>query len=174
MKGLQRCSWLASPSCIHIAFRAKVNCYFSCGHIVVHLNKRSRVCCAIFAAVCSAAAYAGDLSWTLEKVGTAINRKNVDVITPYAPTATIAPGSRITHVQASRSYKGSSRVESYLCWNGTTRCVPMSGSSVNTKQFNGLAADKPVFLVHRAVGDKDGPLPSPVFVKGSVIVWYAS
>ena len=91
---------------------------------------------AIFMAVCSAVAYAGDFSWTMEKVSMAINRKNVDVITTYAATATLAPGSRITNIHASRSYNGDARVETRLCWNDMSHCVLMGGSSLNIKQFN--------------------------------------
>ncbi|RTZ47653.1 hypothetical protein EKL30_01255 [Candidimonas sp. SYP-B2681] len=142
--------------------------------IDVHGYATIKAVSAIFMAVCGTVAYAGNFSWTMEKVSIAINRKNVDVITTYAATAVLAPGSRITNIYASRSYNGDARVETRLCWNDMSHCVLMGGSSLNIKQFNGFEADKPVYLVHTAVGDKDGPLPSPVFVKGSVIVWYAS
>lgn len=63
-------------------------------------------------------------------------------------------------------------MQTRLCWNGTARCVPLKGGAINTNAFNGLSADKPMYLVHVAQGD--GPLPAPVFVQGSVIVWFTS
>lgn len=121
-------------------------------------------------------AYAGDNTWTQDKVSSAINYSNVEVVTPYAPDASaprIAPGSQITHVYAMRSYMGNAMVETSLCWNGTSRCVPLNGNHINTHAFDGLDASKPMYLVHKARGDKARPLPGPVFVKGSVAVWYA-
>lgn len=121
-------------------------------------------------------AYAGDNTWTQDKVSSAINYPNVDVVTAYTPDAfapRMAPGSKITHVYAMRSYTGNALVETSLCWNGTSRCVPLNGNNINTHAFDGLDASKPMYLVHKARGDKNRPLPGPVFVKGSVAVWYA-
>lgn len=121
-------------------------------------------------------AYAGDGTWTQDKVSSAINYQNTEVVTPYAPRASakaIPSGSRITHVYAMRSYSGSAMVETLLCWNGTSRCIPLRGSDINTHEFDGLDASRPMYLVHKVKGDKVRPLPSPIFVKGTVAVWYA-
>lgn len=126
-------------------------------------------------AMCCPTVHAGDYSWTQDKVSPAINYHNVAVVTPFAPDAasSIAPGSRITAVHAARSYKGTARVQTDLCWNGMSRCVHVTGDSVNTHEFDGLDPGKPMYLVHKALGDQHRPLLSPVFVKGSVAVWYA-
>ncbi|SHI02371.1 hypothetical protein [Pollutimonas bauzanensis] len=127
-------------------------------------------------AVCCCAARAGDVSWTQAKVSPAINYKNVAVATAYLPDAAaapIAPGARITRVHAMRSYGGGSMVQTEVCWDGTSRCIPMTGGSINTHEFNGLDPSRPMYLVHKVPGEGRGPLPAPVFVKGSVVVWYA-
>lgn len=129
----------------------------------------------LMAMACSPA-NAGDSTWTQDQVSSAINYLNVEVVTRYAPgsrAAAIPSGSRITHVYASRTYAGNARIETSLCWNGASRCVPVNGSSINTHVFDGLDASQPMYLVHKAKGDKVRPLPNPVFVKGSVAVWYA-
>lgn len=131
---------------------------------------------ALLMAMACLPANAGDSTWTQDQVSGAINYQNVEVVTHYAPgarAAAIPPGSRITHVYASRSYAGNARIETSLCWNGASRCVPVNGSSINTHAFDGLDASQPMYLVHKAKGDKVRPLPNPVFVKGSVAVWYA-
>ncbi len=127
-------------------------------------------------AVCCCAAHAGDVSWTQAKVSPAINYKNVAVTTVYtrnAAAAPVTPGSRITRVHASRSYSGGAMVQTEVCWGGTSRCVPMTGGSINTHEFDGLDPSLPMYLVHKASGEGRGPLPTPVFVKGDVVVWYA-
>ena len=124
-------------------------------------------------------ALAGAYSWTQAKVSAAINYAGADAITAYAPDAfkpgsqahgVSASGGRITTVHASRDYHGQARVQTRVCWNGTDRCVPMAGQSLNTQAFKGLDAGKPIYLVHTVLGK--GPLPAPLFVKGNVIVWY--
>jgi len=119
-------------------------------------------------AMCSLA-LAGAHTWTQSKVSTAINYAGTEVITGYAPDSPES-GGQITAVHASRDYHGQARVQTRVCWNGTDRCVPLSGTSLNTRAFNGLAAGKPIYLVHTVLGK--GPLPAPLFVKGNVIVWY--
>lgn len=128
-------------------------------------------------AFAGSAAYAGDGTWTQDQVSGAINYQNVQVVTRYVQGAqgtAIPPGARITHVYASRSYAGNAMIATSLCWNGVSRCVPVNGSDINTHAFDGLDASQPMYLVHVAKGDKVRPLPSPVFVKGSVAVWYAA
>ncbi|MGB3290886.1 MAG: flagellar protein FlhE [Burkholderiaceae bacterium] len=138
------------------------------------------------ALVCSHAAWAGDFSWTQDKVSAAISRADSEVVVIYeAPGGSAQRGSRrvdgppgldgaaghaIKRVYAGRSYHGDAVVRTSLCWNGTQRCVPLEGGSVNTSAFNGLDASKPIYLVHKVLGK--GPLPAPIYVKGTVIVWF--
>ncbi|NYT61820.1 hypothetical protein H0A66_05715 [Alcaligenaceae bacterium] len=130
----------------------------------------------ILMAIACSSALAGDRSWTWDQVSGAVNYQNVEVVVRYAPgprAGVIPPGSKITHVYAARSYAGNAMITTSLCWNGISRCVPVNGASINTHAFDGLDASQPLYLVHRANGDKVRPLPAPVFVKGSVAVWYA-
>jgi hypothetical protein len=136
---------------------------------------------------CLPTAWAGDFSWTRDKVSSAINYADSDVVVVYEPPSRAANrGSRgaavmppgldraaefgIKRVYAKRSYLGDARVHTSVCWNGTQRCVPLTGASLNTSAFNGLDPSKPFYLVHKAVGR--GPLSSPLYVKGTVIVWF--
>ncbi|HWK70588.1 MAG TPA: hypothetical protein VNS29_07070 [Burkholderiaceae bacterium] len=136
---------------------------------------------------CAPAAWAGDFSWTRDEVSSAINHADSDVVVVYeAPGGSAKRGSRqagglprgkdraarpgITRVYAGRSYHGDAIVHTSLCWNGTQRCVPVTGSSVTTSAFNGLDPTRPIYLVHKAMGK--GPLPTPIYVKGTVIVWF--
>ena len=117
---------------------------------------------------------AGERTWTQDRVSSAINHKNVPVVVRYTPNASVsrAPTARITRVQATRAYKGKDRIQTLLCWNGTSRCVHLTGASVSTHEFDGLDAGKPIYLVHTTLSDKPGPMSTPIFVKGSVVVWY--
>jgi len=119
------------------------------------------------------ASRAGSASWSATRVSPAISRGNADVAVEYFPadaSARPAGSAVISRVHASVSYSSSRIVQTRLCWNGTARCVPLKGSSINTNAFNGLSADKTMYLIHVAQGG--GPLPAPVFVQGSVIVWF--
>lgn len=125
--------------------------------------------CAMFAH----AAIAGDFSWNATGTSPALNYGGISVSTQYAPPRPAAGGpgpQAISRVHAKLSYKSNVLVQTSLCWNGTERCVPVSGSSFNTNAFNGLDAGKPMYLVHTAPGK--GPLPQPIFVRGEVIVWF--
>lgn len=117
--------------------------------------------------------------WTQAVVSAAIHHAGRSAATTYSPPSAgrgtqaginQASGARITSVHASRNYHGHLRVQTSVCWNGTERCVSMTGASLQTKAFNGLDAGMPIYLVHTVVGD--GPLPAPLFIKGNVIVWY--
>lgn len=136
---------------------------------------------------CLPAAWAGDFSWSRDKVSSAINHADRDVVVVYEPpgqgakrgsrgAAVMPPGMDravefgIKRVYASRSYQGDTLVQTSLCWNGTQRCVAFTGGSLTTSAFNGLDPSKPVYLVHKAMGK--GPLPSPLYIKGTVIVWF--
>jgi len=121
------------------------------------------------------ASRAGSASWSATRVSPAISRGGADVAVEYFPadaSARPAGSATISRVHASTSYSSRDIVQTRLCWNGTARCVPLKGSAINTNAFNGLSADKPMYLVH--VAQDSGPLPAPVFVQGSVIVWFTS
>lgn len=116
---------------------------------------------------------AGDLSWSAARISPAINYSGKNVSAQYSPGQIEAGGSArpaISRVHASISQQSNTIVQTHLCWNGTDRCVPVTGSSFNTAAFNGLDASKPMYLVHKALGK--GPLPAPVFVRGEIIVWF--
>jgi hypothetical protein len=114
-------------------------------------------------------AQAGDLSWNKDEVSPAINYAGRQIITTFAPASTAV--SRVTAVHASRSYQGTSSVQTALCFGSTDRCVPMSGPQLMTHAFDGMDAAGPVYMVHVVPGN--GALPAPVFVKGSVVVWFS-
>jgi hypothetical protein len=114
-------------------------------------------------------AAAGDLSWTTDGVSPAINYAGRQVVATYSPRAN--PGSRVTAVHASRSYQGAAIVHTALCFGSTNTCVPMPAGQLMTHAFDGMDAAGPVYLVHEVVGK--GPLPAPMFVKGSVAVWFS-
>lgn len=114
-------------------------------------------------------AHAGDFSWNVDAVSPAINYAGQQVVTTYAPTP--PPKSRVTAVHASRAYHGASAVQTALCFGKMDRCVPMSGSQMMTHAFDGMDAAGPVYMVHVVPGK--GALPAPVFVKGSVVVWFS-
>lgn len=119
------------------------------------------------------ASFAGSPSWSVARVSPAINHGGADVAVEYFPTGTSARPAgpaTISRVHASISYASRSVVQTRLCWNGTARCVLLKGNAINTNAFNGLSADKPMYLVHVAQGGN--PLPAPVFVQGSVVVWF--
>jgi flagellar protein FlhE len=120
-------------------------------------------------AMTSALAHAGDLVWNKDGVSPAINYAGRQVVATYAFDA--KPGSRVAAVHASRSYHGSSIVQTSLCFGKANNCVPMPDGQLMTHGFDGMDAAGPVYLVHEVVGK--GALPAPVFVKGSVAVWFS-
>lgn len=125
--------------------------------------------CALFAH----ASVAGDLSWNAARTSPAINYGGKSVSVQYSPGRIESSDSAtpaISRIHANISYPSNSAVQTRLCWNGLDRCVPVAGSSFNTDAFNGLDASKPMYLMHTAHGK--GPLPSPVFVRGEIIVWF--
>ncbi|MBB5213995.1 flagellar protein FlhE [Parapusillimonas granuli] len=139
------------------------------------MNSRTLIQYALAAAALGAgmAASAGDFAWTQEKVSPALNHAGREVAVRYAPAGNRGPGpgpgSVITAVYAARDFQGA-QVQSKLCWNDTQRCVPLVGGGVRSQDFNGLDAGKPFYLVHTAQGR--GPLAQPLFITGSVTVWY--
>jgi len=114
-------------------------------------------------------AHAGDFSWNKDGVSPAINYAGRHVVATYSPTST--PGAPVTAVHATRSYQGTSIVKTVLCFGTVDKCVPMPGGQLMTHAFDGMDAAGPVYMVHQVMGK--GALPTPVYVKGSVAVWFS-
>lgn len=128
---------------------------------------------ALACTLCAHASVAGDLSWNAAHTSPAINYGGKSVTVQYAPgrmEANSSAAPAISRVHANLAYQSNTIVQTRLCWNGIDRCVAVTGSSFNTNAFNGLDASKPIYLVHTTLGK--GPLPSPVFVRGEIIVWF--
>src|SRR3546814_3567390 len=122
-----------------------------------------------------ASAYAGDPAWHDTKVSRGISALNSDETVAYTPAhhgTVVPPGSVITHVHANRSYDGNAMLQTYLCWNGTVKCVRMTGGNLNSHAFDGLDAGKTIYLVHRVIGW--GTEFPPIFVPGGVTVWFTT
>jgi len=77
---------------------------------------------------------------------------------------------RITGVHVRRDFNGQEPVQTKLCREGGTRCVPLTGRQLYTRAFNGLDAREPMYLVHTVPGE--GPLPQPIFIKVGITVHY--
>lgn len=132
-----------------------------------------RLCALLACAVATAyaaggEAQAGSLSWTDERTSPAINYAEQDTVVQYGEPGRLQ--GRITRVHASRTGSRDTSIASHLCWNTLDHCVPLIGSAVSTNAFNGRDASRAFYLVHRVKGK--GALSAPLFVKGSVIVWY--
>ena len=122
------------------------------------------------------AAGAADQAWTRDQVSQGLQAPGRAVTVLYEPAprdAAAATGSRITQVYASRDYAGSARVRTQLCWGSVQGpCVNLQGRSVQTHAFDGRAATGPLLLVHEVEGW--GGSHPPVFVRGTVSVWFAA
>lgn len=93
------------------------------------------------------------------------------VFQPGKTDAPIPSGARITRVYASRDYGGSAQVATDLCWDsGQGPCVSLQGRHLTTRAFEGRSAQAPMLLRHRVLRwGNDSP---PLFVRGTVTVWY--
>jgi flagellar protein FlhE len=83
----------------------------------------------------------------------------------------VPPRAQIIRVYAARAYAGTARVETSLCWGSPKGpCVLLSGSHLDSHAFDGRPARGPLWLVHRVLDwGVDHP---PLFVRGTVIVWF--
>ncbi|NYT45085.1 flagellar protein FlhE [Pollutimonas thiosulfatoxidans] len=117
-------------------------------------------------------ASAGQFSWSQDVVSPAINYAQTEMRVAFAPPALQAASSPVVihSVHARVEAAGSAQVNSRLCWGDTGPCVPLERGRVTTAAFNGLDPGRSMYLVHSVLGK--GALPAPVFVKGTVIVWY--
>ena len=123
-----------------------------------------------------AAVAAADQAWTRDQVSQGLQAVDRAVTVVFQPRKTDAPipaGARITRVYASRSYDSPAQIETELCWGSEQGpCVPLQGSHLNTRAFEGRSAQAPLLLRHRVLRWGNGS--SPVFVRGTVTVWYAT
>lgn len=122
-----------------------------------------------------AAAHAGDAAWTRDGVSTGLSHQRNEASVQYRPGTgdpTIAQGARIVRVHARRDWVGAAIIETLLCHGSAAGpCVPIQGAQINTHKFDGLSAPGPFVMVHR-VAAWASALP-PVFVSGTVTVWFA-
>ncbi|WP_322998200.1 flagellar protein FlhE [Castellaniella sp.] len=120
-------------------------------------------------------AASADRAWTRDAVSQGLQAVGRAVTVSFQPGKIDAPlpaGARITRVYASRSYDSPAQVATELCWGSTQGpCVPLQGSHLNTRAFDGRPAQGPLLLVHRVLAW--GPASPPLFVRGTVTVWYA-
>ena len=125
---------------------------------------------AVFLTLCLDEVYAGKRAWTKAEVSSGLHSLGQEVVVRHSPPATLPSGALITRVLADRRFTGNADIRSSVCWNGLERCVDITGASVSTDAFKGLAANESIYLVHRAHTWR-GARP-PVFIKGNVTVWY--
>lgn len=151
----------------------------NCSSLSLFTRKRLRRLAGSVLCVASSTAFiatswaSGDHSWTAVATSPPIQRQGQPVSTPYPPgkaQAEIPAGSHITQVYANRSYAGNAIVNTQLCWNGSQRCVALTGQHLNTTAFNGLDPNKPMYLIHTVASW--GPSFAPLYVVGNVNVWY--
>lgn len=132
--------------------------------------------CLLAALLAGPTSAAADLAWTLDRTSTGLQALGRPVVVVYAPKSKTSPqltsNARITQIYASRDYEGLAQVSTELCWGSPKGlCVPLQGRHINTSAFSGKPANGPLLLVHRVdrwVGDHP-----PLFVRGTVTVWYA-
>ncbi|WP_276808849.1 hypothetical protein [Castellaniella defragrans] len=120
------------------------------------------------------AVQAGERAWTRDRVSQGLQAQGRAVAVLYAPgprDPAVPDSARITRVYASRDYDSSARISTRLCWGSEKGpCVPLEGRSIETGLLRGRAARGPLLLVHRVEGWGGGH--PPVFVRGTVTVWF--
>src|SRR3546814_12898260 len=92
-----------------------------------------------------------DLDTKVSRVISALNSDETVAYTPAHHGTVVPPGSVITHVHANRSYDGNATLQTHLCWNGTVKCVRMTGGTLNSHAFDGLDACNTTTL-HLSIG----------------------
>lgn len=123
-------------------------------------------------------AAASGFVWSQEKISAPIGQMGLAVSSYFSPPSAgsvrgVAPelGSQITRVQVQVGHQARVPVETKLCWNDLSLCIPVTTGGTVTNAFNGRDARGPLVLVHAVPGK--GPLRQPVFVRGSVSVWFS-
>src|SRR5690554_1736846 len=89
-------------------------------------------------------------AWTQARTSPGLHRLHHDVVATYQAPARIPKGAVISQVYAHRDYVGQADVQTSICWKTTDHCVDITGRSVNTRSFEGMSAEGPMLLVHRA------------------------
>src|SRR3546814_7479412 len=83
-----------------------------------------------------------DLDTKVSRVISALNSDETVAYTPAHHGTVVPPGSVITHVHANRSYDGNAMLQTYLCLNGTVKCVRMTGGNLNSHASIGRASGR--------------------------------
>jgi flagellar protein FlhE len=120
-----------------------------------------------------AAADGAGLAWTRDVTSAGLQSAGAPVAVAFGPARhpIVPAGAVITGVYASRHYDGAAVVATDLCWGAPDGpCVPVGGASLNTHAFDGRLAAGPMWLVHRVLNW--GPNHAPLFVRGTVTVWF--
>ena len=138
---------------------------------------RSLLSCCLgltFLAGTSGTTVAAQSAWTDQKVSLGIVHPGKETRTLLQVPAASAGRTqgRVTRVDVSVDYPSSVILQTRVCWAQTSQCVPVNGHRLDTSVFNGLDARGPVYVINTLLADR--PLPAPVFVKATVVVWYAS
>jgi flagellar protein FlhE len=119
---------------------------------------------------------AASLAWTRDMTSAGLWAAGAPVAVAFGPRTSdpaVPRGATIAGVYASRQYDGAGVVATDLCWGSPAGpCVPVTGRSVDTHAFDGRSASVSLWLVHRVV--HWGPDHPPLFVRGTVTVWYVS
>lgn len=118
---------------------------------------------------------AASIAWTRDMTSAGLQTVGTPVAVafePQVPGSSVPPGATITRVYASRQYDGAAAVATDLCWGSPAGpCVRVVGRNIDTHAFDGRPALGPLWLVHQVV--HWGPDHPPLFVRGTVTVWYA-
>lgn len=120
------------------------------------------------------AAYAhSGLSWVQEHISPPVRHAGFPVTLQFSPAgqpgvAAPSPNHRIQRVFVWRRVSPAAVVRSRLC--AGSRCVTLFSDRLETVDFLGLPANLPLVLHNEVLGE--GPLPQPVSIKATVIVWY--
>ena len=118
---------------------------------------------------------AADSAWTRDVTSPGLQAAGRAVSVAFVPgpeDSRIAAGGRITRIYASRRYAGPAIVDTQLCWGSPQGpCVALRGPRVDSHAFDGRSAQGPLWLVHRVRAWGAGH--PPVFIQGTVTVWFA-
>ena len=116
---------------------------------------------------------AAEAAWTQQAVSQGIVHPGRETITriqvPVSAQGQVS-GGRVTRVHVQVDYPAAAFMQTQACWAGTGYCVAVHGHRLDTQAFKGQNARGPLLIVHTLLGNR--PLPAPVFVKSTAIVWY--
>lgn len=130
-------------------------------------------CCLVFVSVQAGAVVAAETAWTQQAVSQGMvhpGRETTTRIQAPASAQAKAGSGRVTRVHVQVHYPSAVFMQTQACWASTGYCVAVHGHRLDTQAFNGQNARGPLLIVHTLLGNR--PLPAPVFVKSTAIVWY--